>query len=172
MNRSNPKFPDGPNGAPRFDEQQLLRLIDAELSPRARLLTTAMLLFALIVTAVVAALLLTEPALPLRTQLAFGLIVLAGLAWSGHFGRTLLHRRTSYLSHRVASTTLAAGVTAAFVLAAVLLAWLEPTQRSVALTAAAIAAPWLLLAIALRARATRQLRQLRARRDALAGGHS
>jgi hypothetical protein len=169
MNRYDSTLPDSAGDSSRLDEQQVLQLVDAELSPRARLRTTALLVFALATTAIAIALSVTEPSLLVRTRIAFGLVSAAGLAWSVHLGHTLLHRRTPYVLHRIASATLAIGVGTVFLLAALLLAWLDPTQRALALTAALLTAPLPALAIVLRVRAVRHLRRLRARRDALAG---
>ncbi len=154
--------------SPALDEARVLHLLDAELSPRARLATTALLLVALIVTIAVASLWLTEPVLPLRTHLAFGLIVVAGLGWSGYFGRVLLHRQTPYSGHRIAAATLGAFVSALFAAAALVLATMQPQVAAVAIGAAMPMLALLVAAVWLRQRAVRQRAALIARRDQLA----
>jgi FlaA1/EpsC-like NDP-sugar epimerase len=163
-----PAAPHDPADGPGISAEQILHVLDAELSPRARLATVALLLGALLVTATVTALLLTEPALPLRTQLGFGLIVLAGLAWSGYFVSALLRRHTAYVTHRIATASLAAGVTAAFLLAALALAWFTPALAGTALAAAALLLPLLVGALVLLWRARRERARLHARKRALA----
>lgn len=160
---------DTPGASPRMSADDVLRAIDAELSPRARLAAAAVLVAAAVVVAIVAALLLTEPALPGRTQAGFGLIVAAGLAWCVHSARALLRRRAPYARHRLAAATLAMSVTGLFVLAALALAWFEPARAGVGLLAACFMLPLLALAGWLHWRARRELRALVARRDALAG---
>jgi hypothetical protein len=165
---NNSPSPRDPAEGPGISAEQILHALHAELSPRARLATVALLLGALLVTATVAALLLTEPALPLRTRLGFGLIVLAGLAWSGYFASALQRRRRAYISHRVASATLAVGVTAAFLVATLVLAWFTPALTATALVAAGLQLPLLLAAIWLLCRARRELQRLQARKLTLA----
>jgi len=73
--------------------QDAMRLADAELSLRSRLGYVALLLAAVAMTAVVASLWLTEPALPLRTRAAFGALTVIGLSWAGFALWVLTHRR-------------------------------------------------------------------------------
>ena len=59
----------------------LRRLTVLELSLPARLRYVALLLGAAAMTAIVSALLLTEPELPLRTSIAFAVMTVIGLSW-------------------------------------------------------------------------------------------
>lgn len=70
-----------------------MRLADAELSLRSRLGYVALLLAAVSMSAVVASLWLTEPALPTRTRAAFGALTVIGLSWAGFALWVLTHRR-------------------------------------------------------------------------------
>jgi hypothetical protein len=92
-----------------------------ELSLPARLGHTALLVVAASVSALTASLWLTEPALPLRTHIAFGAIVVIGLAWTGFAWWVLANRRVMLANHRVIASWMAVGFTALFLIGAVIL---------------------------------------------------
>jgi hypothetical protein len=96
----------------------LRSLLQAELALPSRLGYTLLLLAALGATGVFVLLLLTEPALPLRTRVAFGGGALIGLAWASVAAWVLTRRRVLYARHRVVATRLAVVVTAASTLGA------------------------------------------------------
>src|ERR671918_2584122 len=78
---------------PRISASAWQRLADAELSVRSRLGYVALLLVALMMTSVIGALWMTEPVLPWRTQLAFGMMIVIGLSWVAFALWVLTHRR-------------------------------------------------------------------------------
>ena len=69
------------------------RLLSSELSRPKRFAYVVLLLFAAGVTTVVTALLLTEPALPARTQAVFLVMMAIGVSWIALFAWTLTSRR-------------------------------------------------------------------------------
>jgi membrane protein YdbS with pleckstrin-like domain len=64
-----------------MNPEDMINQISGRLSLRRRVATVVALLGGLAVAAVVGLLWVTEPGLPPRTQVAFGAIVVAGLAW-------------------------------------------------------------------------------------------
>ena len=92
-----------------------------ELSLPARLGHTALLVVSASVSALTASLWLTEPALPLRTHIAFGAIVVIGLAWTGFAWWVLANRRVMLANQRVIASWMAVGFTALFLVGAVIL---------------------------------------------------
>ena len=62
--------------------EDVQKLVRDELSTSARLGYTALAVTSLGVAGVVTSLLMTEPSLPFRTQAAFTVIALGGLAWT------------------------------------------------------------------------------------------
>ena len=94
------------------------RLADAEFSFRSRLGYVALLLAALMMTAIVAALWMTEPALPLRTQLAFAAMTMIGLSWSAFALWVLTHRRVLLARHGIVAGRMAVTFSAAFLIGA------------------------------------------------------
>jgi hypothetical protein len=92
-----------------------------ELSLPARLGHTALLVVAASVSALTASLWLTEPVLPLRTHIAFGAIVVIGLAWTGFAWWVLANRRVMLANQRVIASWMAVGFTALFLVGAVIL---------------------------------------------------
>lgn len=101
----------------------LHRLLDRELSLAARLGYVVLLLLASTMTAVVASLWLTEPALPLRTQIAFAAMTVAGLSWCAFAAWALRHRRVLFARHGVIAGRLATTFTAVFALGAFVWGW-------------------------------------------------
>jgi hypothetical protein len=85
----------------------LERLARTELSLGARLVHVALALVASAMTIVVVSLLLTEPALPLRTIVAFGLLGLIGVGWVAYSAWVLTARRVMLARQRVVAGRLA-----------------------------------------------------------------
>jgi hypothetical protein len=89
----------------------LITRLSGPLSLRRRLAVTTAMLGGLLGAGFVGLLWLTEPALPVRTQVAFGALVLVGLAWAG-YGAWALRRRTPLFAlDRVIAGWLALGAT-------------------------------------------------------------
>ena len=85
----------------------LRRLTVLELSLPARLRYVALLLGASALTAVVSALLLTEPELPLRTAIALGVMTAIGLSWMAFAAWVLMHKRILLGQQRVVASRMA-----------------------------------------------------------------
>ena len=143
----------------------LRRLADAELSLPSRLGHVALLLSSLAMTIVVTSLWLTEPYLPLRTRIAFGVMVVIGLSWTAFAVWVLTHRRILLARHRIVAGRLAVTFSAVFALGALTAS--AVTQRPEALAAAGLGMVMLGVAVVLLVRAHREFSRLLNRRDAL-----
>ncbi|HET7219341.1 MAG TPA: hypothetical protein VFJ02_14890 [Vicinamibacterales bacterium] len=140
-------------------------LAAAELSLTARLRYVALLLAALAMTVVIGALWATEPALPVRTQAAFGTMIAIGVAWTTFASWALTRRyplfgRDSVIAGRMA-------VAFACVFAAGALAIAVTTGMRSAYAAAGVGVVMVAAAAALLVRAHRTVARLTARRDEL-----
>ena len=93
-------------------------LADAELSLPARMGYVTLLLASAAMTAVVISLWVTEPSLPRRTQVAFGVMSLIGLSWCALAAWALRARRPLFARDRVMAGGMAVGFTGLFALAA------------------------------------------------------
>ncbi len=105
--------------APRPTTADVQRMLATQVGLPSRLAYTALLLAGLAGATVVGALLLTEPALPARTRIAFGLMVGIGLGWAGFAAWVLARRRVLLAEHRVVAATMAFAFSALFTLGAV-----------------------------------------------------
>lgn len=137
-----------------MNADDLISRLSGPLSLRRRVVTTVALLGGLLGAALVGLLWLTEPNLPGRTQLAFGVLVLVGLGWAG-YGTWVLTRRTPLFAlDRVIAGWLAVVATVLLVVLTVVVA---VTRGGVGFAAYAVVA--LLVAVAVgnlvRARALR-----------------
>ncbi len=146
--------------------RQLRELTEKSLSPVGRYAHVLLLLAAAFVGIVVAALLLTEPALPLRTRSAFGMIVVIAGIWVAYACWVLLRRRPLLLAHRVVAGYLACGFSGLFALVTLVAAIV--TGESAAWLASSQGGLMFIIAVLLLVRARRQRDALTARRDALA----
>lgn len=145
--------------------RQLRELTEKMLSPMGRYAHVLLLVAAACMGLLVLALLLTEPALPLRTQAAFGVMLLIAASWVGYSAWTLTHRRPLMHAHRVVAGTLASAFSGLFAVAALTAAAMTHSQA--ALLAGGLGTLMLTIALALLIKARRQRRALLARRDAL-----
>lgn len=143
----------------------LRRLADAELTLPPRLGYVALMLFALSMTAVVTALWITEPVLPMRTRMAFAVLSLLGISWAIFAAWVLTRRRALLAHHRIVAGRMAVAFTTVFLLGA--LAAGVATGRSAPYAAAAMGVVLLAGAIFMLARARRLSARLTERRDAL-----
>ena len=143
----------------------LHRLADAELSLPSRLGHVALLLGAITMTIIVSSLWLTEPQLPLRTRIAFAIMVAIGLSWAAFAVWVLTHRRILLARHRIVAGRLAVTFTAVFALGALGVG--VATGRPEALSAAGLGTVMLVVAVALLIRAHREFSRLASRRDTL-----
>jgi len=95
--------------------EHIRRLAQGELSMKARIGYVALLLVAAAMTAMVLSLWLTEPALPARTQAAFGVMSLIGGAWVSFALWALMARRPLFARDAVIAGALSVVFTSMFV---------------------------------------------------------
>jgi hypothetical protein len=143
----------------------LPRLLDAELSRSSRFRHVALLLVSLTMAIVVASLWLTEPALPTRTQAAFGLMIVIGLSWAAFAVWVLIARRTLLGRDSIVAGRMAVSFTTMFIVGALTLGYMNGGTAPYA--AAAMGLGLLAAAVALLVRAQRRVTALTTRREAL-----
>jgi hypothetical protein len=144
--------------------EQMINQLSGRLSLRRRVAIVVAMLGGLTVASVVGLLWATEPALPGRTRVAFGALVVVGLAWAG-YGVWVLTRRTPlYALDRViaawlalTATSLLAGTVA---VVAILRHRAEPVAAGTALGLLVVAVANLVRARARRAALLRRKREL------------
>lgn len=150
-----------------MNSEQAVALVQQEMSKRARLGHVALLMAALCGGLAVVSLWMTEPALPLRTHLAFFALTTIAGGWTWHAARVLRTRAVLLAPHRVRAAWLSVICSAVFTVgglsARVMYGW-----RPGAL-AAASGVVLMLVATALLIRARRQQAALRARLRELEG---
>lgn len=141
----------------------LRALMDRELALPSRLGHTLLLLLAIAMGCVFALLLISEPALPLRTRTAFVGGLGVAIAWAVFAVWVLTRRRVLYAQHRVIAARLAMLVAAVSTGGAIVVV------RSGALGYAALwtSAVLLLIAVLVHQQALRRVAALQRRRDAL-----
>jgi hypothetical protein len=152
-----------PRTMPAASAAALQRLTDAELSMPSRLGYLALLLAALTMTGVIATLWATEPVLPLRAQVGFGVMVVIGSSWVAFALWVLTHRRILFARHSIVAGRMAVTFTSLFVLGALLLGF--TSGRSEPYKAAAFGL--VMLGAAVLVRAHRRFAQLNERRAVL-----
>ena len=143
----------------------LRQLTALELSLPSRLRYVALLLGASTMSAIVIALLVTEPKLPVRTSVALGVMAVIGVSWIVFAAWVLTRKRVLLGSHRIIAGRLAVVFSAVFVIGA-LSVGLTTSQAS-PFAAAAMGAVMLSVAVTMLARAKRQFVQLSKRRNEL-----
>lgn len=121
----------------------------------------------LVVGVVIASLLVTEPSLPARTTIAFGVMLAIAAAWAVFFGWTLTRRTLFPAWHRVVAARLAVAFTSVFTVGALALALLAPDVRQTSLAASAAGGIMLAVAVAILIRALSHHRALIARKEQL-----
>jgi hypothetical protein len=141
------------------------QLADAQLSVPSRLGHVALLLAALGMTIVIVSLWLTEPALPLRTHVAFGVMTAIGLSWSAFAIWVLTNRRVLFARQRIVAGRMAVTFAAVFTIGA--LATAAATGATAALVAAMTGVVMVAAAVVILRRAHRASARLMARRDAI-----
>lgn len=127
-----PAIPESPQPSVRAMQERLA----TELSLRSRVLYTLLLLVDLAIGAVVASLWLTEPDLPTRTHIAFGVLLLIAIVWAVVFGWTLARRKVLLAKHRVVTSRIAVFFCAVFTAGALAVAFTDPDLRQTGLFAA------------------------------------
>jgi hypothetical protein len=150
---------------PSASAAALRQLVDAELSVLSRVGYVALLLAALTMTAVVGTLWATEPTLPMRAHVGFGLMVAIGSSWIVFALWVLTHRRILLARHHIVAGRMAVTFTSVFLLGSVAMGF--ATGRSEAYKAAAVGLVMLGVAVAVLVRAHREFARLVSRRDTL-----
>ncbi|HEX2121785.1 MAG TPA: transmembrane transport protein [Thermoanaerobaculia bacterium] len=151
---------------PTISAQEMQRWMAGELSLRSRLAYTALLLVALASSGAIAALWLTEPSLPMRTQIAFGLMIPIGLSWVAYAGWVLTRRRVLLAGHRIVAARMAVAFSALFAAGSAVLGVWGPAGPA-AFAAAGFGLFMLAVAAGLLLHARRQFARLLERRRAL-----
>jgi hypothetical protein len=140
-------------------------LLDGGLSMRARFAHVALLLGAAGMATAVASLWATEPALPMRTHVAFAVLVAIGLAWVVYALWALGRRHVLFGRHRVVAGWMSVGFTTMFVAGSLVVgvAGGEPAGY----LSAGVGGLLLAIALAMLARARRLVARLTVRREEL-----
>jgi hypothetical protein len=146
--------------------QDVRQLAGAELSLAARLGYVALLLVATGMTVIIGSLWLTEAALPVRTQLAFGAMCLIGSSWVALSVWALAARRPLFARDRVIAGRMAVAFTAVFVTGAIGAVVIANNVAAYAVLATGVA--MLALAVRVLIGARRRYEALLSRRSALA----
>lgn len=143
--------------------RDMQRIVASELSVRARLSHTALLLVSAAMTTVVCSLWLTEPALPLRTQAGFALIAAIGVSWTAFAAWVLTTRRVLLAWHQVIAARMAVVFCGIFVAGCLTLASWGGMGRG-AYAAGIVGMAMMVVAIALLISARRRVARLTARK--------
>jgi hypothetical protein len=150
---------------PAVSPDALHRLADAELSLASRLGYVALLLASLAMTAVVTALWLTEPALPVRAQIGFAVMIPIGLSWAAFASWVLTRRRVLFARHSIIAGRMSVTFTTVFVVGAAILGF--TTGGAGPFAAAAVGLLMLAAAVVILRRAHANFARLSERRKAL-----
>jgi hypothetical protein len=143
----------------------LQQLTARALSPLSRYGHVALLLAAALMSVLLAALLATEPAIPLRTRVALGVMLAIGISWVGYAAWVLTQRRPLMAMHRVIAGWMAVAFTGVFVGGAIVMAL--STQQTIYATAAVSGCSLFVLAIAALGRSYRRVTALKGRKREL-----
>lgn len=112
----------------------VLNIAKEEFSWRRRLGQTLLLVVSACASMVVGSLLATEPGLPMRTRIALGALLLAGLSWTAFWIWALTGRRVLLVHQKLAAARLALACTTLFCLGFASL-WLLTGEASAAVAA-------------------------------------
>jgi hypothetical protein len=164
MSHHDTLLPDSPPS--RASAEEIRRLLAGELTLPARLAHVALLLVALGGVVAVGSLWATEPALPVRTQVAFALLVGIGLSWVGYASWVLRRRRVLLAGHQVVATRMAVAFCGVLVAGALALGYWGPPARA-PYAMATLGLVMLAVALTLHARARRTHARLLTRRREL-----
>jgi hypothetical protein len=126
------------NDEPALTTGEVKRLLADERSVSVRLRYAAVLVAALTMVVVTTSVWLTEPALPMRTHLAFGAVVAIGAAWVVVCTHVLARRRVLFAVHRIAVARLVI-VCSILLAAGAAIAWWSGLSPIVVATAMGVA---------------------------------
>ena len=142
-----PETEDATPMPPTLGSEATRQWVRSELSMRSRLSYVLLLLLASGGLVVVGSLWLTEPSLPLRTQIAFGGLCGICLAWVCFCGWVLTRRKVLYAKHQIVSARMAVAFCVLFILGSLAVGFSQ--QNPGGYLAAAVGVGWLGLAIVL-----------------------
>ncbi|HEU4589843.1 MAG TPA: hypothetical protein VFS13_02955 [Steroidobacteraceae bacterium] len=145
--------------------ERIQAMARANLSLSARMGYVGLLLVSAAMTTVVISLWITEPSLPVRTQLAFGAMSLIGASWCALALWVLRARRPLFARDRLIAGRMAVTFTSLFAAAGLVSAVMLGSPAAYAAFASGVV--MLAAAIAVFARARRRFAQLAARRQEL-----
>jgi hypothetical protein len=137
-------------------------LMAARLSTGARVGHVALLLVSLAMATAIGSLWATEPLLPARTHVAFGVMVAIGLSWAVYATWVLTTRRVLLGRHRLVAARMSVAFSSVFVLGCLLLA--VATGHRAGYVAGGSGVVLLAVAVAMLVRARREVTRLDARR--------
>jgi hypothetical protein len=149
--------------------EQVQKMARRELSTATRIGYLLLLMFALLGAGLISTLWLTEPGpLPLRTQVAFGLLIVVNLSWSVLFGWVLTQRKVLFAIHSVIAGWMAVVFCSVFLLLGLAIGMMRmnPTMTAIVGIVGAIQ---LLVAVIMLKRGKRRRCELLARRHVLVG---
>jgi hypothetical protein len=144
----------------------LRRLADTELSPKSRLGYVILLLVSLMMSGAIGSLWATEPLLPMRTHIAFAVMVAIGISWSAFALWTLSSRRILLAKHSVIACHMSVIFTSLYLIGALITGYAK--GGGAAFVAAGVGAAMLIAAMVLLRRARRKFAELIERRNVLA----
>ena len=145
--------------------QSLAQITTDALSTRSRFGHVALLLAAIGMSILIISLLATEPALPLRTSMAFAVLLAIGCCWVTYATWVLKNRQTLLANHRIVAGRMAVTFSAVFAIGAFAVG-LTTGSRAMYF-AAALGVGMVAAAIAVLLRAHRRFRDLQERRVVL-----
>ena len=149
--------------------EQVQAMARRELSMPTRIGYLLLLMLTLMGAGLISTLWITEPEpLPLRTQVAFGLLVTINLAWSALFSWVLTQRKVLFAIHNVIAGWMAVAFCSVFLLAGLAIGLMRMNTTALILVGV-VGSVQLFAAIILLKRSRRRRRELLARRDELTG---
>ncbi|HNV85299.1 MAG TPA: hypothetical protein PLF92_07615 [Arenimonas sp.] len=144
---------------------RLEQLTSHALSAPARFWHVGLLLAALAMSIILIALLVTEPAIPMRTRIAFAVMLAMSLSWMAYSIWVLKNRLTLLANHRIVAGKMAVAFTAIFTVSALATGFFA--GKATGFLAAGMGAALLVIALGLLARAKRRFAILHNRRQQL-----
>ena len=164
MNANPSTTPRGAN--PVLSAADIQRMVAAEIGLPPRLGYTLLLLASLAGAGAIGSLLVTEPALPARTRIAFALIIAIGLSWAVFATWVLARRRVMLAQHRLVAARMAVGFTALLTLGGPI-AGAAAGRRDTAYAMVGVGLVMLVVAVTQLVRARRRVAMLSRRRAEL-----
>ncbi len=144
-------------------EIKLAKLTAKTLSTRVRFGYVSLLIAALLMCITIISLLATELALPMRTRVAFSIMLLMSMSWASYAIWVLKKRHTLLVNHQLVASRMALTFTAIFTLGATYMGVMS--GESAPYLAASMGGAMFVIAIGLLNSARRKFNQLQIRRQ-------